>query len=418
VIFLGLKSCLRLKMRSPQSHPAWIGIALAFYAFIAIGITEGGLGVLLPSIQATYQLNTATVTPLFLSQVTGYVIAALSSSLLSQRLGLARMLLLASVILTTALCFYALSPFWVVMVLIGTLLGLGIGLIDAGINTYIADDQRNAHLMGMLHAFYGMGALMGPTIATMVLASGLSWRVVYFVLAGLVGLVVIGTLWVVVSRYQPMTRKVSISDHHSDMSLSKAFKIPTVLAAGLLLLIYVGMETSMSDWSYSVQVLNRGTPVVWAGYSVSAYWLGLTLGRLGMGQMVSRFGAIRTLNFSLILLIIGAVVWCLSPQPLLSLPIIGFALGPIFPTTLWLMPQRVNAAIVPMAIGLVTSTGSIGAATIPTAIGWIAEQTGLSVIPPLMLLLVAAMIGLHRWLVQHAPTQTQPPIQTQHRSAK
>jgi len=52
------------------------------------------------------------------------------------------------------------------MVASGTLLGLGIGLIDAGINTYIANKQRNANLIGSLHAFYGVGALLGPTIAT------------------------------------------------------------------------------------------------------------------------------------------------------------------------------------------------------------------------------------------------------------
>lgn len=31
--------------------PLWIGVAIALIAFIAIGIAEGGLGVLLPSIE-------------------------------------------------------------------------------------------------------------------------------------------------------------------------------------------------------------------------------------------------------------------------------------------------------------------------------------------------------------------------------
>jgi membrane glycosyltransferase len=48
------------------------------------------------------------------------------------------MLFIAASTLTTALLIYALSPFWFIMVAAGTLLGLGIGLIDAGINTYIA----------------------------------------------------------------------------------------------------------------------------------------------------------------------------------------------------------------------------------------------------------------------------------------
>ncbi len=134
----------------PTFYPDWIGVAIAFYAFIAIGIAEGGLGVLLPSILATYNLTPATVTLLFLSQVSGYIVAALTSSLLSNSIGLARVLLVASITLTSALVIYALTDHWFVMVASGTLLGLSIGLIDAGINTYIANKQRNASLMGIL----------------------------------------------------------------------------------------------------------------------------------------------------------------------------------------------------------------------------------------------------------------------------
>jgi fucose permease len=168
-----------------QRHPMfrWIRVAIAFYAFITIGITEAGLGVLLPSILSTYQLNSATITLLFVSQISGYIVAAFGSSLVSSRLGLARMLLMAAMSLTTALLIYALSPYWLVMVAAGTLLGLGIGLIDAGINTDIVQDPRHANLIGLLHAFYGIGALLGPAIATTLLAIGMNWRQVYLVFA-------------------------------------------------------------------------------------------------------------------------------------------------------------------------------------------------------------------------------------------
>jgi fucose permease len=160
-------------MHSQPHYPVWIGIAIAFYAFIAIGVAEGGLGVLLPSILTTYNLTPGTVTLLFISQISGYVIAALTSGLIRDRIGLARLLLLASLLLTIALLVYAITPFWSVMVTFGTLLGLGIGLIDAGINTFIASDQQNANLMGLLHAFYGVGALLGPTLATTLLGFGM-----------------------------------------------------------------------------------------------------------------------------------------------------------------------------------------------------------------------------------------------------
>lgn len=380
-------------------HRAWIGVALAFYAFIAIGTVEQGLGVLIPSIQATYHLTPATITLLFLSQITGYIGAALASSRLSSQVGLAKMLLLAAISLTCALLIYAFTDRWLIMVAAGTLFGLGVGLIDAGINTYIASDQENADLTGFLHAFYGIGALMGPAIATTLLAFHFNWQQVYLVLAGVAGFAAVGMLWAVLTHYAPMNQRVT--GNEARPSLRIALKQPIVVLSGLFLAVYVGTEAALGNWAYSVENVSRGVPTVTAGYSVSAYWLGLTIGRLGMGRVVKRWGANRTLNAALVLLAIGLLGWGLLPNAVLSLPLIGFALGPIFPLTIWLTPQRVSGAIVPAAIGFMTSAASLGAATIPTAIGWIAAQTSLGVIPVLMLPLAVLLTLIHLWIVQH-----------------
>jgi fucose permease len=393
-----------MSSKSKYRDRAWIGAALGFYAFIAIGIAEGGLGVLLPSILEAFDLNPGTVTLLFLSQVSGYIIAAMASSVLASRIGLAQMLLLASGSLTLSLIVYAISPLWAIMVAAGTLLGLGIGLIDAGINTYFANDERNANLLGLLHAFYGIGALSGPAVATTLLSFGLEWRLVYVVIAGVVGITIAGMAGAVILNYKPLTKKVSAADTDAVANVRLALKTPIVLMSGLMLLIYVGVEASVGNWAYSVQIMSRDTPEVLAGYSVSAYWLGLTFGRLGMQQAIARLGAIRTLDYSLILLLVSLSAWWLLPGQLWSLPLIGLALGTIFPTTILLTPKRVAPALVPAAIGFLTSTASLGAATIPTAIGWIAAQSSLGIVPFLMLPLSGVMVGLHRWLVRNTQT--------------
>ncbi|MBD2341145.1 MFS transporter [Calothrix sp. FACHB-156] len=390
----------RSRWQQPHLTSRWIGVAIAFYAFIAIGIAEAGLGVLLPSILSTYQLTPATVTLLFVSQISGYIVAAFSSSLVSSCLGLARMLLIAASALTTALLIYALSPYWLIMVIAGTLLGLGIGLIDAGINTYIVQDSRSANLIGSLHAFYGIGALLGPAVATTLLAIGMNWRQVYLVLASVVSVLVIGLFGVILWRYQPMMAKVTLSDTSAVGNLQRSLHHPAVLLSGLLLLVYVGTEASIGNWAYTVQSVARQTPELIAGYSVSAYWMGLTIGRFSLSYALNRLGAVRTISLSLILLMISLVAWWLLPDQWISLPLIGFALATIFPATIWLIPQRVPETLVPAAVGFATSTASFGAALIPTGIGWLANWAGLDIIPMLMLIPAIVMIGVHCWLVQ------------------
>ncbi|MBD1925412.1 MFS transporter [Trichocoleus sp. FACHB-90] len=391
----------RNKQITNAQPPARLGLILAFYAFIAIGMAEGGLGVLLPSIMQTFHLTAATVTLLFLSQITGYLVAAFTSSLLSNHIGLARMLLLASTLLTGALMIYASAPLWVVMVVTGTVLGLGIGLIDAGINTYIVNDSRHAHFMGMLHGFYGTGALLGPAIATTLLGMHLPWRMVYLVFAGVAFLLVAGMVWAIATDYKPLTQQVKVSGGDARANLHTTLRTPAVLVSGLLLLVYAGTEVSIGNWAYSVQTISRKTPEMVAGYSITAYWMGLTIGRMGMGYGIKRLGTVRMLDLSLILLAIGLLTWWLLPDQVLSLPVLGLALAAIYPTTMLLVPQGVAAPLVPAAIGFLSSFASLGAASIPTGIGFLADWVGLEIIPILMLPLAALMMLLHRWLAWH-----------------
>jgi fucose permease len=177
------------------------------------------------------------------------------------------------------------------------------------------------------------------------------------------------------------------------------------------LLVYVGTEVAIGNWAYSVQTISRKTPEMVAGYSISAYWMGLTIGRMGMGYVIKRLGTVRMIDFSLTLLTVGLLSWWLLPNQVLSLPVLGFALATIFPTTMLLVPQRVSAPLVPAAIGFLTSVASLGAASIPTGVGFLANWAGLEIIPILMLPLALLMMLLHRWLVWHSSlSDSQPEV--------
>lgn len=62
---------------------------MAFGAFILIGLNDGAMGVLLPSVIAHYHITTSTVGLLFPASAQGYLIAAFNIGALLERLGLA-----------------------------------------------------------------------------------------------------------------------------------------------------------------------------------------------------------------------------------------------------------------------------------------------------------------------------------------
>ena len=100
------------------------------------------------------------------------------------------------------------------------------------------------------------------------------------------------------------------------------------------------------------------------------------------------------------------LIWFVPQYPVtgIGLALIGFSFGPIYPTTIALISNKVSARILPSAIGFMVSLGSIGAAVLPWFAGMLAEHVGLWSLMPYVIVLTAVMACLWR------PLQVRPYI--------
>src|SRR5437868_3279687 len=130
-----------------------VQIGLAFFAFILIGAVDAAVGVLLPSLRAFYAIDKATVGLLFISSTVGYLTSAFSSGLLVERLGIRIFLMVGPAMITLAAIIISFMPPFVVLMGGFLISGFGIGLIDAGLNSYVAALPSNTSLLNFLHAF-------------------------------------------------------------------------------------------------------------------------------------------------------------------------------------------------------------------------------------------------------------------------
>lgn len=62
------------------------------------------------------------------------------------------------------------------------LIGYGTGVLESVLNAYLAALPDSTVLLNRLHAFFGVGALVGPVLATWVVGRA-SWPVVWLVVA-------------------------------------------------------------------------------------------------------------------------------------------------------------------------------------------------------------------------------------------
>jgi fucose permease len=114
---------------------------------------------------------------------------------------------------------------------------------------------------------------------------------------------------------------------------------------------------------------------------------------------VQRLGEKRVIQLCLFSVFGSMVIVWLSPLEALSafgLFLVGFSLGPIFPTTIALTSRLLSGRLLPGVIGFLTSLTSIGAAFFPWLVGNLAQRFSLEIFLPYVLLLTLGMLG--SWL--------------------
>ena len=390
-----------------QSFPSFrLPIGLAFFGFALVGMNSGANGVLLPSLSAFYHVGDAVIGLLFLVSSLGYFLSALSSGPLIEWLELRWVLLLGAATFLLGLLGFALELPFVLLLPSRMLLGFGVGIIETGLNIYVTAIPRHTVLLNYLHAFYGVGALVGPLGASAILALSWGWNSVYFLLAALSLPLLLGFGILFGTRH---TAAASQEDeqHGSGNVLSAALKMPIVWLATFFLLVYVGVEVSLGNWGYSFLLEDRYQGTVLAGWIVSGYWLGLTLGRFTLQNLAERLGVgIKGLMYACITgIVIGLLlIWLvpLAATAALGFCFIGFSLGPIYPLTVAITPKLVPTRIGPSAIGLLVSVSILGLALFPSIAGVLAQTIGIWSLLPYTLALTIVMFGAWHSLARHA----------------
>jgi len=387
-------------MKAQSSPSLRLPVGLAFFGFALVGTNGGANGVLLPSLSAFYHVGDAVIGLFFLVSSFGYFLSALSSGLLIERLGLRWFLLLGSVAFLLGLLAFALELPFVLLLPARMLLGFGVGIIETGLNIYVTVLPRSTVLLNYLHAFYGVGALVGPLFASAIIALQWGWNSVYLLMAGLSLPLLLGFGTFFGSPPStPVTANREDERALGGNVFRDALKLPVIWLAALFLLVYVGVEVSLGNWSYSFLLEDRQQGTVLAGWIVSGYWLGLTLGRFTLQNLAERLGVgTRNLMYACMAgIVIGILlIWFvpLAATAALGFCFIGFSLGPIYPLTVAITPKLVPSRLGPSAIGLLVSVSIFGLALFPWIAGVLAQAIGIWTLLPYTLGLTALMFGV------------------------
>lgn len=392
---------------------SYLRMGLAFWGFVLIGASGGALGVLLPSMTAYYAVDNTTIGLLFFTSSIGYFLLAFMSGFLLEKLGLRIFLIVGALFFLFGTLTFAITPPFTLLLVTRFFFGVGVAILETGLNAYVLSLPRNTTLLNSLHAFYGAGGLVGPLVATAFLTAHLRWNDTFFLWTLLSLPLLLGFLFTFKTPSAPSTA-VSMGQKEQETTktpaLTAALKLPGVWLATLFLLFYVGIEVSAGNWSYTFLVEGQHQQIVLAGWIVSGFWLGLTLGRFFIAAWTERVGinTMRMIYGCIGGIFLGLLLVWLFPTSLgaaLGFFCLGFALGPIYPTTVAIMPTLVPQRLVASAVGFLVSSSIIGLALFPWIAGILAQYLGIgSLLPYLAVLNV--IIVFFWWILFRVPART------------
>lgn len=398
-----------ISLSQPQRRMSLILLTIAYVGFICLGLADTLRDVAFPSMRETFNVPLGSLGILLLFATGGYTIASFFTGPLTSRLGIGQSVALSFLLRAGGLFGYAIAPQWEWMLFFAVIVGAGGGLIDSGLNIYVAANYAPS-AMFWLHACFGIGATLGPLIMTAVLNASQPWQVGYIV-GGSLQIALMFAFAVTASRWQ-VRQSGTESEKPKRMPVFATLRLPMVWMSILLFLLYAGAEVAASVWSYALFVEGRGIAPEVAGVWVSIYWASFTIGRILAGFITKVLDEIVFLRISTIGgVIFGALMWWNASElvGLVGLAGFGFALAPVFPALISSTSARVGASHAPNTIGFQVGAASLGIAFVPGLMGVLAENISLEIVPVALTVVAFGILALHELILWQTSRQQADP---------
>ena len=342
-----------------------------------LSLTESGLGLMI----LVFGVGSLVMMPIAGSQIARY-----GSSLVSR---------ISAVLVTPTLLLLTLvTDTWSGVVAIFLFGGL-IGAMDVAMNANAVAVEKHMRraIMSSCHAFWSLGGLLGAASGGYLIERlGVPGHAVFVTV---VAALMLGLAWPNVLHDAPHPEEAK-----QKLRLPRS---PLPWLIGLVALFCMIPEGAVIDWSALYLRGELGSSVTVSGFAFAAFSFTMAVMRFAGDLVRDRFGAVRTLRVCAIVSVTGLLTAGLAQNEVVA--IIGFALAGIGISNL--VPIVFSAAgnlpgLQPgVGLSVVTTMGYSGILVAPSAIGFIAEYTGLAVIFAGLSLLHLVVLGLSK-LARHA----------------
>ncbi|KFY35218.1 hypothetical protein V494_06107 [Pseudogymnoascus sp. VKM F-4513 (FW-928)] len=373
---------------SPLSSFVKLKLSSAAFAFFTAGVNDGSLGALVPYILRTYDIATGSIAILFACAFAGWAVAAVVAGLSRAKLGSGGVLMLGAFLQLLTHVLRVWTPPFALFAVTFFLAAVGAAFQDAQANAFVATIKSAHRWLGVIHASYGAGCVVGPLVAAAIASNKPDqWALFYGFAIGIAGLnmgLVTLAFWED-TTYGKKVAEASGEESEEGVqgSFGKAWVEMRETAAqkevwllSVFYFFYLGLAITLGGWLVEYLVTVRHGDLAKVGYFSTILSVGTTLGRLILVEPTHRFVSWRVNS-------IAATATCAT--------LMSFFMGPFFAAGMTTGKMLIPAAKLAPSLGIIFVVAQAGGAVFPAATGVIAAKAGVGVLQPMMVGLVVAM---------------------------
>ena len=353
-------------------------LTFGFIAFVLIGLEQGLLGLFVAEIGTKLTRSPEDLGLFFAlhglgsAVVTGSALIGWMEQRNSKRIALASLsLCLGSFLVVT-------GDYWLLKLIAAPLLGLGFGGLSMSFNTLFVThfSQKNAGLLNVLNATYGLGAVAAPWL----LSQGLLTGSELFVAIAFASMVVCLGAWNIDDRIP--TRSAIASENEQVAPI-----LPLLLTAFAILFI----EAGLTYWMPSLLSDPAGDGKAAAAY-MARFFFWFVIVRLTAAALAVWISTLGFAVFGLVGIFCSLVLVMAGTVPLADTSFTGAFMGLIFPNAYaWMLTKGGGGTTTGAKILLSAITGAtLG----PWLLGWVLPYLGQSAVLWLLSSLSLATAGL------------------------
>lgn len=349
-------------------------LVIAMYAMIFFyAVSNTFIGPLVIVFMKQYEISLSANGLVSLSQGLGGILFLVIGIFYGDRLYKSTWIIITFGLYTVSLFFLAFASSYFQMLILFFFVGASTRLLDAIVNAQIAEiyQEKRAFFLSILHACFGLGALVGPLLSSLFVNANVQITFMFMGLGLLCALILALYLYIKKHTAISMTK----AESKSIDAVIKLVKNPEILIMSLMAFLYVGYSLGMSAWFPTYMLQEMRSSVLFAGFMVSIFWVGVIAGRITHSFLSLRFKKRSLLIFGNILGGAAIVTATLINTPIayaFGLFISAFFISAVMPLIIAmageLFPKQTGSASSVIILG-----GALGLMVVPWVIGFVAE---------------------------------------------